>query len=503
MSRVEPLSQEERDEIRKLHELGLGTRKIAKQLGRNRKTVKAVLEPQPRTVPVAAEKKLDPFLEAVAEKVGKGLTATRILREIRELGYRGGMTLLTSHIRDIKAPLAPKRKVKRRFETKAGLEMQVDWSPYRLPIGGREQVVHALAIVLGHSRRSFVVFFESQRLPRLLEGLERAFRFFGGVTIRVVFDNMPTVVLGRDAEGEPIWNPDFLPFVEHYGFDPWLCKVKDPDRKGIVEAFIGYLERDFVRGREPESLAELNRKAVQWLDRTANRRTHGTTGLVPDEVFEHERDFLIDLPEAHYGGAADVEYRQVGADSTISVKGVHYTVPCELANRQVRVRLYGERFEVLDRQGNVAFGREYKAPGDPRRLIIDERHYDSLPQSKGRRKGKTRKLEEHFLRRWPELGDFLKGLRLHMKSLTHVSLGKILSFAERYADRRVEEAMGRAHKAGLHTAEAVGRLLAAEGLPQVEPPISPLGRQAQIESLLEDEGQPDFGHYGYLDREVG
>ena len=65
--------------------------------------------------------KLEPFESSIRERVQNGLTTTRILREIRALGYRGGRTILAERVRQIEAELVlePRRakKVKRRFET--------------------------------------------------------------------------------------------------------------------------------------------------------------------------------------------------------------------------------------------------------------------------------------------------------------------------------------------------------------------------------------------------
>ena len=48
-----------------------------------------------------------------------------------------------------------------------------------------------------------------------------AFRYFGGVTDTVLYDNMKTVALSR--EGNRIhWNPQFMDFASHYGFMPKL-----------------------------------------------------------------------------------------------------------------------------------------------------------------------------------------------------------------------------------------------------------------------------------------
>ena len=389
----------------------------------------------------------------------------------------------------------------RRFETAPGEEIQVDWSTYRMQIGGTTRVVQALCLVLGHSRKAWLGFYETQRMARLLEGLACGFEAFEGVTLRVVYDNMGTIVLGRvGKERKPIWNPDHLAFATYYAFEPYLCQVASPDRKGEVEAFLGYAERDFVRGLEPSSFAELNRLAQRWLDEVANKRVHGTTGLVPDEAWQSEKEFLIALPEQRYAGACDVEYRKVACDSTVSIRSVRYTVPVRLAHRQVRVRLYAERFEVLDRDGSVALGRDYLDPSEASRLVIDSDHYGDFNRGPDPSGGRTRKIEEALLLRWPELEGFLAELKLRMKGLVHLDLRKLSVLAQRYGEEAFGEAALQAHGARRHTAGAVQRIL-ERSYPRAEDDdlVLPLGAEARAQALLDDVEEGSLDHFAHLD----
>jgi transposase len=497
----------EQEQILRLGAAGLGTRQIAKQVERSRYSVRRVLLRAGRlssdTEPKAAKaSKLDPFRALIEEKVGRGLTTTRILRELREQGYTGGRSILARWVRTLRAPLAPRksRKVTRRFETGPAEEIQVDWSTYRMQIGGATRIVQALCLVLAHSRKAWLVFYESQRMSRLLEGLSGGFEAFEGVTRRVVYDNMSTIVLGRvGRERKPIWNEEHLTFARHYAFEPYLCQVASPDRKGEVEAFLGYAERDFVRGLEPASFAELNRLCQRWLDEVANKRVHGTTGLVPDEAWLAEKDFLIALPERRYAGACDVEYRKVAGDSTVSIRSVRYTVPVRLAHRQVRVRLYAERFAVLDRDGSVALGRDYLDPSQASRLVIDSSHYGEFKRGPDPSGGRTRKLEQSFVLRWPQLEGFLTELKLRMKNLVHVDLRKLARLAERYGDEALGEAALRAHDAGRHTAGAVERILERSYPRTDDEPLLPLGAEARAQALLDDVEEGSLDHFAHLD----
>lgn len=513
------VSPEERAQILELHDVaGAGTRAIAQVIGRSRRTVQRVLREEGRLGPSAqiqgqGEKpparrdstKLDPYREEIKDRVGKGLTTVRILRELQALGYQGGRTILNEYVRELRAPLAPKRKVTRRFETGWGEESQCDWSTYRIAVGGVVTVVQVLAVVLARSRRAFLWATDNQKLPRLLEGLTLALEHFQGVTLKVLFDNMAVVTLGRvGKDRRPIWNPGFLDYAKHYAFEPAVCRIRHPDRKGEVEAILGYFERDCLRGLEPESLAALNREIRRWTDEVANRRVHGTTGRIPDEAWAEERPFLIPLPERRYPGACAEELRKVAEDCTVSIQGTSYTVPARLAHRQVRVRLYSERFEVLDRDGSVALGREYVTPREKGRLVLDPAHYQGLPGPRRREPGATRRLEEQLLQRWPALEGFLTGLRLRVKSLVHVHLRRLLLLAERYGEAALLSAAETAHQAGLHTANSVERILERDYQELEEAdPVVPLEAETRVVTLLGDVESGSLDDYAHLDDVAG
>lgn len=506
-------SEAEKAEICRLYDHGDGTRKIANALGLTRYQVrKALLDaerlpgaagPQSQKRRAKKASKLDPYREEIKERVANGLTSTRILREIQKLGYEGGRSILTDYVREVRGPIVvSSRKITRRFETEPGVEAQVDWSPYRIPIGGKPTTVRALAVVLGSSRYAFLRFFLNEKLPALLEGLEGAFRFFQGVPRECLFDNMATVVCGRVGKDRaPLWNEGLLPFAQHYGFEPKLCRVRHPDRKGEVERFLLYAERDLVRGCTAESLADLNAQARVWLDEIANRRKHGTTGRAPAEAWEEERGLLIQLPDGAYAGACELEYRRVAEDCTVSIRGTRYTVPARLAHKQVRIRLFAERFEVLDLDGGVAFGRAYAVGAEADRLQLDPSHYDDLPKSPSKQggSGSTKTLREACLLRWPDLGPFLDGVHAHVKGLLHVHLRELVREADRFGDDALRQAALRAAQAKLFTSNAVGRILERDFTPLAEDVPVSSDAQARAEALLGDFEEPTLDLFAGLD----
>jgi transposase len=507
-SRRDDLSPRQMKEIVRLHKLKLGTRRIAPKVGVGRKVVRNLLaelghlEPPASTSArpaIARASKLDPFRDLIQEKVKKNLTNARILREIKEQGYQGGLTILAKYTRTLRVQPRPTKKVWRRFETPPGEECQYDWSPYRVPICGTLRVVHAFAATLGFSRKTHVRFYPDEREATLLEAHVHAFEDFGGVTRRGVYDRMATVVLGTiGKDRKPLWHPRFLDFARYYGYEPYLCRVADPDRKGKDERVFLYLERDFLRGAEFDSFDDLNAKLRLWLDEVANRRVHGTTRKVPDEAFEQERPFLIALPDSRYP-AYDEELRKVGPDAVISVRGTPYTIPAHLAHQTVCVHLYAEHFEVVGPKGQVDFSRRYVPDAERGRLVIDPMHYESVSRRGPLPGGSTSELEDALLTRFPGLDELCAGIRRRMKSLTHVHLRALWRLADRYGDEPFAKAAARAQAYRRFDAQAVRRILEHEHPLPDEEPEAPLTATARVLLTLGNVDGGSLDDYAHLD----
>ncbi len=135
-----------------------------------------------------------------------------------------------------------------RFETPPGRQAQVDFAHFRLPWGRR----YALLVVLSYSRHLWVRFYRRQDMRTLFEGLEAAFRFFGGVPQEILFDQMRSVIVEdrRTDGGGLVENIEFLRFAHHWGFRPRACRPYRAKTKGKVERPIRYVRQSFFYGRE-------------------------------------------------------------------------------------------------------------------------------------------------------------------------------------------------------------------------------------------------------------
>lgn len=300
------LTQEQCVEIRVLSRQGKSIRGIAKELGVSRNTVREHLrDPHPRRYGPRLPRvtKLDPYRAYLESRIAaahpRWISATVLLREIREQGYRGGISQLKAMIR----PLRPvKDDPLVRFETAPGEQLQADFTHIRR---GQSPLL-AFVATLGFSRASFVRFTEREDAATLSRCIVAALEYFGGVPQHLLLDNPATVVIERDAygAGQHRFHPQLLQIAEQYGFIPRLCRPYRAKTKGKVERFNRYLKESFVlplattlkQAGISLDVETANAHVGPWLERVANRRLHATTGEIPAEQLVLERADLRPLP---------------------------------------------------------------------------------------------------------------------------------------------------------------------------------------------------------------
>ena len=299
--------------LRHYLEQGLSKSAIARRLGVARRTVHHWIAtdqlvrdldrgdvcygPRP---PVAC--KLDRYRDLVTTRLASypKLTATRLFEEIKAAGYDGGYSQLKAFVRKVR-PTAPVEPVVR-FETPPGLQAQVDFAHFTLPWGVR----YALVVVLGYSRLLWLKYYTRQTMAVLMAGLEEVFATFGGVPAELLFDQMKAVVIDDERlnGGRLLENPQFIRFARHHSFTIRACRPYRAKTKGKVERPISYVRQSFFYGRDFVSDDDLNAQASAWLQATANRRRHRTTGEAPTLRFERdERHALRPLAATAYRAA--------------------------------------------------------------------------------------------------------------------------------------------------------------------------------------------------------
>ena len=304
-------------EIMILKRQGYSIRHIARELGISRNTVRSYLRsgkspgysPRP-----GRPSKLDvykPYIQSRVEAASPDwIPSTVIHREITQQGYQGSERTVRSYLATLKPAARPDPLV--RFETEPGQQMQVDWGVFRR---GKDPL-SAFVVTLGWSRYAYVEFVTDERFDTLKACHENAFAYFQGVPKDVLYDNMKTVILQRNAygQGQHRFHPGLWDLAKQTGFNPRLCRPYRAKTKGKVERFIRYLRHSFfvplVAQLKQAGLVldveTANIEALKWLRDVANVRQHQTTQEQPYcrwqqelsalQAYQSKPDNLVELP---------------------------------------------------------------------------------------------------------------------------------------------------------------------------------------------------------------
>jgi transposase len=357
-----------------LKKRGWSQRKIARELGIDRETVRKYFnlpqdgsnpathappgsEPsKPATNPhigsMASQppgplSDCEPYRPIIEQKIEDGLTRQRIWQDLQaEHGFTGSyhsVRRFYNHL-DKEAPIPF-----RRMECRPGQEAQVDFGTGAPVIDekGRRKKTHVIRVVLSFSRKAYSETVYRQTTDDFIRCLENAFWHFGGVPETLLIDNLKAAVKKADWY-DPEIHPKIQSFCRHYGTVILPCKPYMPRHKGKVERGVGYVKSNALKGRKFKSLSEQNQFLLHWETRIADTRIHGTTRKQVGKLFrEQEKSFLLKLPVGRFPSFTEAK-RSVHRDGHIEVQKAYYSVPPEYTYRQVWARWDGHLVRIFN-----------------------------------------------------------------------------------------------------------------------------------------------------------
>src|SRR5947209_7297668 len=326
--------------IHNLQVEGKTVQEIAQELSISRTTVRKYLK-HPEAVIRKPRPPRPSKLDSYKEQIKKWVTEDHctncevIFQRLRQLGYRGGISILKEYVHPLRPAVAGHAPVQR-YETKAGEQIQFDWGEFVYEHEGQMRKFYGFTAILGYSRMRFVTFVKRCDTPTLIRCLMEAFEYFGGLTKTALTARMKSVLLEME-ENKPRWNPRFADFMVSIGVAARVCKAYTPQTKGKVERTVSHVKKSFWAGIRFTDLDDLNRQAHAWCERI-NTRVHRTTHARPIDRLAEEH--LRSLPDAFAWERFATEERKVTWDGYVSYDGVLYGLPgtLQLAGKQVQVR---------------------------------------------------------------------------------------------------------------------------------------------------------------------
>jgi transposase len=364
-----------------LHELGWGLKRIAREFGCSRNTVRRYLELDGWTEYRSGDRPgvLSDHEAWVAERFRRHRGNCAVVRQDleREKGIVVSLRTVERAVAPLRQGLRAEASATVRFETAPGQQLQVDFGEVRLAIGSDRVVVYLLVATLGWSRRSYVQAFRHERQAAWFEGLEGAFHRFGGVTAEVLLDNPRALVLSHDRRTrEIVFNERLVAFARYWGFVPRACAPYRARTKGKVERGVGYVKHNAIAGHEFASWNALEAHLAWWMREVADVRVHGTTGEVPLERFRRDEAARLRPLNGRppFGPVREVT-RRVQADCSIEFETNAYSVPWRLIGEEVHVAVSGSRVVISHAGKRVAM--HAKTAGRHQR-IVDPVHVEGL-----------------------------------------------------------------------------------------------------------------------------
>lgn len=327
-------------QIQQLKEKGFKKTTVAKLLGINRRTVNRYWdmladEYEINASNICREKALGEFGGIVLKWLHSypSMSSAQVCDWLKEhYSAEFSERTVSRFVKDLRKEYGIKKVTDpREYEAVAelpmGQQLQVDFGEkWMRDIDGNRLKVYVAAFVLSHSRYKYA---EAQSRPfkaaDLVGACHRCFRYMGGMPRELVFDQ-DSIVCVSENSGDIIHTYEFEKLRQECKFSVYMCRGADPESKGKIESVVKYVKGNFLENRTYIDDGILNGSLLDWLERTANAKVHGTTKRVPAEAFKEEQNHLRPLACIYENRDAFV-CRTVRKDNTIVYGSNRYSVP--------------------------------------------------------------------------------------------------------------------------------------------------------------------------------
>jgi transposase len=243
-----------------------------------------------------------------------------------------------------------------------GEAYQFDWSEEIIELSGVVQKIKVAQFRLSYSRKFFLVAYIRETQEMLFDAHDLAFKFFGGLTVRGIYDNMKTAVDTVFAGKQRTYNRRFLSLMDHYLIEPTACTPSAGWEKGQIENQVDNVRDWLFKPRlKYRTLTELNNYLAEKCQELACNRKHPEKKeFTIEEIYQEERSHLRTLKQP-FDSYREVAC-QVYSTSLVQFDRNRYSVDCAYINKIVTLKAYATTIEIFSEQEKIAsherlFGR--------------------------------------------------------------------------------------------------------------------------------------------------
>lgn len=381
---------------------------LAEEYGVDRHTVKKYFDNGgiPERKKVVRKSMWDPYYDEIVELMNKHGASKRNVYQylLNKYGdcisgsYEGFKSYTLKH-----AIVARKATVPHpRYETDPGEQLQVDWKEDMIIHlkNGDEITFNVFSATLGYSREHVFIYSSTKTTQDFIRCIIETFRRLGGVTEKVLTDNMTAIVSVRDN------NKRIYPIVSQLFKDLdcelKLCKVKMPQTKGKDENANKFVKWIYPYDGELESEDDLINAIENVICGQCNKQINTTTKLPPYTLFMKEKEKLKPFPRGIMLDNYIHEHvrRKVPATFLVEYKGSSYSVPPNYIGRYVDLYPLGDSIYIY---ANKEFVTKHNISQNV--INYNRNHYvDGLSEILGGKDANIEQMAEKNLKRFENLG---------------------------------------------------------------------------------------------------
>ena len=296
--------------------------------------------------------------EDLLKKKKQRRNAATIHEQLKQLEYEGSARTTRYWVSKWKKQIIASRETAHiRLEHPPG-ESQVDLFDVWVVDANRNyqlRKMHLLQMSFPYSSGCLAVLIPAENIECILQGLTWLFEELGGVPPVLIFDNLKPVVKKVLLRGKRTLTDAFERFKYYYRFEAKFCNPASGHEKGSTECKGGYTRRRYLSPYPVlDDLDSLNKDLLTKLREDMNRQHYRKEAAI-SELFEEDRAVLLKLPRDSYEAEriTSAVVNQVG-EIKISGRSVH--LPWCHPGQRVMVKVYWDRLEVLDENGENFLG---------------------------------------------------------------------------------------------------------------------------------------------------
>lgn len=258
-------------------------------------------------------------------------------------------------------------KLTNHLDNKPGVKTEVDWSgptmSYMDTATGEVVTVYLFVATLPYSQYSYVEPTRDMKMDTFIRCHVHMYEYFGGVTTRLVSDNLKTGVVSHPKEGEIILTADYEALGQHYMTAIMPTGVKKPKQKASVEGTVGKVATAIIAKLRNEifySFEDLKAAVAKKLYEFNHEDFQKREGS-RYESFLDEKEYMHELPAVPYEIATWVYGRAVNLDFHVVFEKNRYSCPYQYVRKKVDLRITDTTVEIYYNDNRIATHSRFAA----------------------------------------------------------------------------------------------------------------------------------------------